>query len=138
MDFEIDNYDIDELKDIFEISKERNSNKSECISKYNNLKEKLIKDCDEEDLQNKILYFLKQGILRIGKESNIILESSDLLLSYLPPLSENIVGEKDIIVKPTEHISLVKEVDYVQGELNPLKKQTVMKILNIDTRLERI
>ena len=81
------------------------------------MKEKLIKDCDEEDLQNKILYFLEQGILRIGKESNIILESSDLLLSYLPPLSGNMVGEKDIIIKPIEHISLVKTTTLINSNI---------------------
>uniref|UniRef100_A0A6C0ERP4 Uncharacterized protein n=1 Tax=viral metagenome TaxID=1070528 RepID=A0A6C0ERP4_9ZZZZ len=145
-DLNIDNYTKDELADMFELP--ANYDKTIVEIKENKMRDGIINNRElNKDIQLKTINFLIQA-------KNILLNTSNN--NNKQPIQNNNLQEKieafynssyelkpSTIEDPSEHMVQVrKEIpylssypsEYFSGIINPLKKRTIKKNLNIDTR----
>lgn len=139
-DLNIDNYTRDELIEMFELPYDFDKNiveikESKIIDKINNNKEL------NKHSQMKTIEFLikaKNIILNTNSTENISLKKNfEELHNYNYELKTSKLeeqGEHVVQVRPNKpHISSYPS-EFFQGVINPIKKRTIKKNLNIDTR----
>jgi hypothetical protein len=140
-DLNIDNYTHDELAQMFELPENYDTNIVEVHEAK--LKEGILKNREiDEKTQLKTIDFLvkaKQIILRDNKKSRretIQEKISDVFNSNfkLQETKVNDVNEHMIQERPNKSYSSSYPSEYFAGIINPLKKKTTRKNLNIDSR----
>jgi len=139
-DLNIENYKRDELIQMFELP--LNFDKTIVEMKETQIIDRIIKNKDiNKETQSKTINF-------IIKAKNIILnENSSTFSNNTEKITEDLYNSNyelsSIKLKDNEHMTQIKEdkpylssypSEYFSGIINPLKKKTVVKSLNIDTR----
>ncbi len=123
-DLNIGNYTIQELADMFELMP--NYDKDMVDMKESKLKESIANDRTiSSDVQAKTLYFINQA-KNLLKENAFV---SAFELKSTPTTIDTMVQKR-----PDKPYLSSYPSEFFQGVINPLKKRTTKKNLNIDTR----
>lgn len=126
-DLNIGNYTIQELADMFELTP--NYDKDMIDLKESKLKDSIANDRTiPSDVQAKTLYFINQAknILKDNVKDFIV---SSFELKQTPTTVDTMVQKR-----PEKPYLSSYPSEFFQGIINPLKKRTTRKNLNIDTR----
>lgn len=126
-DLNIDNYTIKELSDMFDLPP--NYDNDMVDTKESKLKDSITNDRSiTNDVQAKTLYFINQAknILKDNVKNFIV---SSFELKQTPTTVDTMVQKR-----PDKPYLSSYPSEYFQGIINPLKKRTTRKNLNIDTR----
>jgi len=142
-DYDINNYRIDELKEMFELPENYDKNIVEI--KENQLRENIFNNREINDDTRKLTlnFLLKAKNILINQQSsqsqhltkfqekieNFYNSSYELKTSKIDSSNEHMVQEREH--KP--YLSSYPS-EFFPGIINPLKKRTIKKFLNIDTR----
>lgn len=150
MDLDINNYDINELCNIFKI--EITNIDNEYLKKSLTEKIKMIQDNDSKELENNkinIIKFYTDAYFKLTEFSN---ENSKLndINENLKSINENIVNNNILnqnlkknkleqsphylIKKPNDYTLNVFNKEIRSGIVNPLYRQVIKKYININTR----
>jgi hypothetical protein len=140
-DLDIDNYEKEELEEIFELTNITPYTKIDIEKGENLLKEKVITDKNiNNSTRNKILRFLNDIKTALTKGISSIQEySSDFrntvnLNGNLEPSPVTQAGNTFLIDAPNTPYQFSFPSAFHAGVINPLKKRTIRQSLNIDTR----
>ena len=140
-DLNIQNYNFDELLDIFDLTPTFDEN--EIDFKENRLRANILNDRNVDSfVRQRTLQFLKNAkeiLLQKVKPLHLNLEqfarktfNQDKELKTSRIIEEN--GSNMIIEKPSSGYSQSLPSEYYSGVINPLKKRILKQNLNIDTR----
>lgn len=139
-DLNIENYDRDELIEMFELPS--NFDRNIVDIKEAKLKEGIINNKEiNKETQTKTLDFLTKaknlliGTIKQNSESlekkldNFFHSSNELTPTEIENLDEHMVQ-----LRPVKPYSVISAPEYFSGIMNPIRKKTVKKSLNIDSR----
>lgn len=126
-DLNIGNYTIQELADMFELPS--NYDKDMIDVKESKLKDSITNDRTiPSDVQAKTLYFINQA-------KNMLKENvKDFIVSSFELKQTPITVDTMVQQRPEKPYLSSYPSEFFQGIINPLKKRTTRKNLNIDTR----
>jgi hypothetical protein len=126
-DLNIGNYTIQELADMFELPS--NYDKDMIDVKESKLKDSIANDRTiPSDVQAKTLYFINQA-------KNMLKENvKDFIVSSFELKQTPITVDTMVQQRPEKPYLSSYPSEFFQGIINPLKKRTTRKNLNIDTR----
>jgi len=126
-DLKIDNYTIKELADMFELPP--NYDNDMVDMKEMKLKDSITNDRSiTNEVQAKTLYFINQA-------KNMLKENArDFIVSSFELKPTSITPDTMVQKRPDKPYLSSYPSEYFQGVINPLKKRTTRKNLNIDTR----
>jgi len=135
-DLNINNYNIDELIDMFELPENFDNNIIDI--KESRLKDNIINNKEiNREIKSKTLNFLVEAKNLILKQSNLFEEKKDDLYNSSYELrSSQLENKEEHMVQLREKNSYLSSYpsSYFPGVINPIKKRTIEKNLNIDTR----
>ena len=143
-DLNIDNYTRDELIDMFELPS--NFDKNIVEIKESKLRDTIInnKDINKETQLETINFIVKAKNIILNNNKQNKNETESAFINVLSDIynSQNQLKKTDLVDK-NEHMVQVNSVqphlssypsEFFQGVINPIKKRTITKILNIDSR----
>ena len=143
-DLNIDNYTRDELIDMFELPS--NFDKNIVEIKESKLRDTIInnKDINKETQLETINFIVKAKNIILNNNKQKKNDTESAFINVLSDIynSQNQLKKTDLVDK-NEHMVQVNSVqphltsypsEFFQGVINPIKKRTITKILNIDSR----
>jgi hypothetical protein len=143
-DLNIDNYTRDELIDMFELPS--NFDKNIVEIKESKLRDTIInnKDINKETQLETINFIVKAKNIILNNNKQNKNETESAFINVLSDIynSQNQLKKTELVDK-NEHMVQVNSVqphlssypsEFFQGVINPIKKRTITKILNIDSR----
>ena len=139
-DLNIQNYNKNELEDIFDLPS--NYNLSILDSKALTLKNSILIDTNiTAETREKTIQFISNAKLMLEKKGNADIPNSSGVIENIYNLDKSLktsstidAGSTDIIQKQSTPYVNSLPSNYFPGVFNPLKKRTLTKNLNIDTR----
>ena len=135
MNFNIDNYTILELSEMFQLPNIYDKNIIEI--KESQFKNSIINNKEiNKEIQNKTLDFIVKAKIKLIEYNTNLNETKDFFQSSFelkPTLLEESTDHTVQVVKEKPYVDAFPS-EYFPGTINPLKKRITKKNLNIDTR----